>query len=85
MLHRFCLTPTSVRGAVCENCGFNTSVLEPGKSPYDFCPKGIFFGLKLDKNYDLGMQNGLDMRLGEPADFNPSWFENCSKLLDHIR
>ena len=71
---------------MCEGCGFNTSVLEPGSSPYDFCPKGGTFHLWHTKSYVfLGEQNSLNMQFGEPADFNPSGFENCSELHKHIR
>ena len=43
--------------------------------------------MKLNSTYyqTLGTKNGLDMTMGEPADFNPSGFENCSALHSHIR
>ena len=33
----------------------------------------------------VGVKNGVDMSVGEPADINPSGFENCSILHSHIR
>ena len=39
----------------------------------------------MSKVYFAGVKNGVNMSVGEPADINPSGFENCSLLHSHIR